>query len=133
MFTGVPAKLVPKVWADARPFIERSLEGCPEFTADDAEASILAQEQQLWIFFEGGRVCGAGTTQIVVYPRSKVCFVHTWSAEVDRQQWLAGLRDVEAWAKAEGCSVIRIPQAREGWRRVMPEYRQRAVVLERTL
>jgi hypothetical protein len=50
----------------------------------------------------------------------------------DMRRWLGLLGGIEDYAKAEGCSRVRI-FGRKGWVRVLEHYRIRNVILEREL
>jgi hypothetical protein len=49
-----------------------------------------------------------------------------------RSEWLHMLRELEAYARAEGCASMRIV-GRKGWMRELPDYALRAVILEKEL
>jgi len=89
---------------------------------EDVQDAVASGKAQLW--------CGersALVTELVVYPRKKVCRI-----------WMAGgelgelhhemLPAVEEWAKAKGCAAVEII-GRRGWDRVLDDYRQPHTVL----
>jgi len=71
-------------------------------------------------------------TEIALYPRRKVCRVWLFAA-VDAPAWIAGrLENIEAWAKAEGCSEIEM-SGRLGWRKRLPGWAVREVMMTKEL
>lgn len=131
---GVRAAAVPKVWREVRPFIERALaEGAGHFAPEDIRAALLRRDMQLWIVRRPDRsAAGALVTEIVAYPRLKVCrLVLAAAADGGREDWLPWRRFVEDWARVQGCQAMEL-YGRPGWARIVRHDRKR-VVLEWTL
>jgi hypothetical protein len=119
--------LTPETWAKARPLIKRALKySGGTHTPEDVFDAITSGGAQLW--------CGAASvivTQIVVYPRLKACRI--WLAGGDMAELTETmLPDVEAWAKAKGCKRMQVV-GRKGWARVLRDYREPSVVLEKEI
>ena len=89
-------------------------------------AAILDGKAQLW--------CGRASvivTELIAYPRLKACRI--WLAGGDMAELTKEmLPDVEAWASAEGCTRMEVV-GRKGWARVLSDYREPSVVLEKEI
>jgi hypothetical protein len=130
---GVAAAAIRGVWPRVLPWIERALaEGLGHLESRDVRDALERRDMQLWIARREDAVVAALVTEIVVYPRRKVCrFVLMGGADGQREVWLPWLSLLEAWARAEGCDLVEI-YGRPGWARLVRHDRRR-VVLERTL
>lgn len=89
-------------------------------------------KSQLWmVSTEEGEVLAAAVTEIVAYPRRRVCSLFLLGGcEMDR--WTYLIDELEAWAKEQGCHVLEI-QGRKGWGRVFPDYLETHRVFEKEL
>lgn len=90
--------------------------------------SVLYGEAQLWtvVRFTGG-ILAAVVTEI----DGDCCTISACGGS-ERHRWLNLISQIEDYARAMGCKSMRII-GRKGWTRVLPQFRQTAVVLERTL
>jgi hypothetical protein len=84
----------------------------------------------LWLAWSG-RIDAAATTILTQTDTRKVC-VLTACGGRDMRRWLELLEQIEAYARAEGCSRIRI-FGRKGWQRMLENYHVSNIVLERKL
>jgi hypothetical protein len=130
---GVPAATIERVWPRVLPWIERALaEGLGHLDSTDLRAALERRDMQLWIARREDAVVAALVTEIVAYPRRKVCrLVLMGGEDGEREAWLPWLPLLEAWARAEGCDLVEI-YGRPGWARLVRHDRRR-VVLERIL
>ena len=104
---------VAEAWARCRAYIEAALKTCPTHTIEDIEAWLAEGRLQFW----PGERCAA-ITEISEYPRLRA--LHHWLSGGDLRELMAQGRVIEAWAKAQGCTVIFGSSAdRPGFRRVM--------------
>lgn len=114
---GLSAARMDEWWGEFLPFVERALaEGMGEWNADDIRAAIKLNEMQAWGAYDGSIVAGM-VTQIINYPRKRVCDLLLASGE-RMADWLPALAYVKAWAKQEGCSCVRV-MGRRGWLRAL--------------
>jgi hypothetical protein len=127
-----PAR-VAEIWPFARPFILRAFfrttaseaEGTGAF--EEVERGILGGDQLLWLAWSG-KIEAAATTRLI---KGGVCIVTACSG-AKRERWLPLFAQIEAYARAEGCSVVRI-SGRKGWQRVLLDYQPKYVILEKGL
>lgn len=104
---GIPAPLVETFWHYAVPYIKRALDHASgEFEHTDLRKFCQERDMQLWLIARPGRVVGAGTTEIVVYPRRKHLRIVTLSGS-EFEQWMP-IADVamEEFARANGCHAL---------------------------
>lgn len=86
----------------------------------------------LWLVVDGTRVHAAAVTQVRINRKlGKVCEI-VCCAGAGLRSWLPFLTHIEAYAKAEGCGIMRVP-GRKGWARMLPDYRQPYIVLEKEI
>lgn len=95
------------------------------------EADALSGANLLWIATDGQRIGAAAITDIHETERRKVCVLVANGGERMRE-WVHLIAGLEDYAKAEGCTAMRILGPR-AWARVLHGYHERAVVLERVL
>ena len=87
-------------------------------------------EALLWIVIDGV-IKAAIVTKIGIANDRKVCTIVACGG-YDLLGWLPLIEDLEKYARLEGCKAVVIT-GRRGWKRVLPQYTQRAVMLERIL
>jgi len=133
-FACIDPRAVSIVWPLARDFIKSAVERVGVSDFELIESEVLGGDQLLWIAFADGAppiVEAAATTQLVSASGDLVCVLVACGGR-DRRRWLPFLEQIEAYAKAEGSSKMRI-YGRKGWERVLEGYRSKCVVLDRDL
>jgi len=98
---------------------------------EDVIESIRSGGSQLWMLWSD-HVEAIIITEVVDYPKFKACQIQLCVGE-NKKAWVHKIREIEKWAKSIGCSKMEIPFARQGWARVLPEYKKKRIVLTRTL
>lgn len=131
-FTGVTAEQIPAVWPYVEKLIADALaRGEPCFTAEDARGFLERGGWQLWVAHDGKSVRLACCTEILNFPKRKVCALPIVTGQ-DREDWIGNLQIIETWAAAQGCTLMKVT-ARPGWRRILKDYRWTHVELEKKL
>jgi len=123
---------VAGVWAEAAPLIARAVERQGDYDMADVRALLDSSDAQLWVAIDGGAMIGAVVSKVYDFPCSRV--VQIWLCGGDSfDKWGAEiLRVIEEWAAEIGAKKVRIA-GRKGWGRVLGEYEQTSVVLEKCL
>ena len=105
--TGIPSQEIDEIWDACLPFIElASKKGQEEMSAKDIYNFCKDAKMQLWIVFDSdAEIKAVVTTEIVNYPRKKVCRVVTLGGE-EIDNWLHSISVIEAWAEEKGCHAI---------------------------
>lgn len=127
---GVPADHIGIVW----PRIERLVaSACRQtrgrFEPEDIKPILLTGRGQLWLSWRDGEPEAFCVTEIVCYPRTKICRLFL-AAGKDRNHWLGFEPLVTAWAKSQGCTGFELI-GRAGWRRALRNYEMTSIVLTR--
>lgn len=132
----MPIWHVPYVWAEAAPLIEKALhrENSGRYAADDVLKEILAGNARLWIAWNPGdkAIDAAIVTKIVAYPRQRDLWIWLVGGRNLRGWVKEGREMVEAYARAEGCTMS-VGGMRRGWLRVSDGYKETGVILEKRL
>lgn len=128
----VPARDVWHVKPDIEGWINSAAQGSSYFTADEVWDAIKTGKAQLWVVWgnEPDAVC---VTQLTDTSKGKYCsiWIMVGSGMVD---WLPLVDQLEAWAKREGCNMMR-HEARPGWSKALKQrgYHMPHVILEKEL
>ena len=122
---------VEKIWPQVAHFVRRAMErgGMGRFA--DVERDVLAANAYLWLAIESGSVIAAAVTQVTQVKDQRLCTIvacggHDWA------RWGGLIEGLENYARAENCARIEIA-GRPGWRRRLPDYRLRKVVMGKDL
>lgn len=128
----VAPQRVAEIWPHVAHFIESAfLSGRGDDTADVVRADLDAGRSLLWVVWDGSGFLAAATTKIIDYPTKRVCLVTSCGGR-ELTRWIAFLDDLMRYAKDQNCAVFRI-EGREGWKAMLPDFRQPFIVLERVL
>lgn len=122
----VDPKRIHEFWPHARELILSALRRTDLGDPLDLEYDVLNGDQLLWIAFDG-TLKAAATTHLA----NNVCVI-TACGGSDMNEWLPMLDGIEQYAKFEGCRCVRI-FGRKGWARVLKNYDQKHVIMERAL
>lgn len=121
---------IEEFWPFARPLIEKAVKRTNLSRWADQEESILRGDQLLWLAHTGDAIQSAATTHLTKGEDGRpICTITACGGE-NMDQWLPLIEGIEKYARAEGCSCVRI-FGRKGWSRVLEKYTTEHVVLER--
>lgn len=124
-------KQIEPFWEKAAPWIKSAMERGDLGTFADVEGDVLSGGALLWLVWEDPIVLGACVTQIITQSDRKICMIVACGGE-DARLWVHLVKKIEDYAKTEGCELMRIV-GRKGWLRVLPDYQESRVILERLL
>lgn len=97
----------------------------------DLERDTLQGDADLWIVTDGDEISAAGVTLLVRTDKHLICNILALGG-AKTAQWFDLLPALEDWARGQGAKKVRI-FGREGWTRILKNYRVSNVVLERFL
>lgn len=117
-------------WGRARRLLIPAIEWGGEYTEDQVRQQIADREAQLWIG-EDSEIRCAVVTSIRTGRDGPICDIWLMGGN-DRSLWLHFLAVIEAAAADRGCVAMELT-GRTGWRRVLPDYREQAIVLRKAL
>jgi hypothetical protein len=125
----VPPSLVGDFWPLVAPLIAQAMRRGAMGTFADVEASVRDGSALLWLACRNEQILAAAVTQLTRSNDRKVCTVLALGGS-ERPKWLPLREQLEAYARAEGCTAMRVC-GRTGWARLLPDYRVRRIVLEK--
>lgn len=130
---GVPSyALDDALWGQVEAILQPALdrEG-GRLTPADIRSAIESREMQLWVAHnDDGSIRSACVTGIAVCA-AKVATLHYAAGEL--QDFGAdNLAEVEAWARAQGCTALDVV-GRPGWRRALPGFEKLYEVITKRL
>lgn len=125
----IPPDCVGQVWPHVEPMLRSATEKCGDWSIEGVR-SLLDDGGLVWVTAEGPEILAATVTRLYRAPAGLVCQVVACGG--GNANWSEQLQTIEAYAKAEGCSMMRIA-GRKGWERVLDGYSVRYVILERAL
>lgn len=99
----------------------------------DTLGDLIEGRRLLWIVLsgDGGGIASAATTIIYASATGKRCRIAACGGAGVRD-WIGAIADIEAFAKAEGCTEIEL-EGRRGWQRLLPDYQARSVTIAKAL
>lgn len=126
----VPASDVLNVWDRARELFAEVVRKNPAASPPEMVLHrLINREWQLWTL--GDPIRAVTATGIVVWSDgTKVLQLEQVAGKAD---WATHLKVIEAWGREEGCTRLVMPRARLGWTRKFPDFRARAIMLERKI
>lgn len=102
LFRVLPETMVLS-WGVIAPMLEKAIEhNHQEMTLVDVADAIVSEKSQLWVAVQNDIPRGAFVTEIVNYPRKKVCRIVLLGG-VSFEEWKHLLVDLENWALMNGC------------------------------
>lgn len=122
---------VDGIWFLAEPHLlksyRRSDQNIPVTLRDDLHSGA----RQLWLLTQDVTILAAGVTSMHAM-RSGLALKIEHLGGGSMQAWLPTLRELEAYARSQGCTKLTW-EGRAGWTRLIPDYRVTAVVMEKRL
>lgn len=122
---------VHEFWPHVSDLIHRAIRRTNLSHSQDIDFDVLNGDGLLWIAWNGRAVEAAATTSLIETDAEKVCVLTACGGE-QMSRWLGLLGQIEDYARAEGCSRVRI-FGRKGWVRMLERYRISNVILEKEL
>ena len=127
-----PQKL-DQVWKHCRHFIAGAYDRQPcNDTFERVERAVHDGSALLWLAWNGERILGAAVTEIWNNPARRICAIIACGGDQINSWLTACLPKIEAFAKAEQCECVHL-EGRRGWSRVLKDYEQPWVTLEKKL
>jgi hypothetical protein len=118
----------PEHWPAVRDMLMPAIDLAGEYDEAEVVRQIETTEAQLWLVGDGQ---AAVVTSISTRATGKVCLIWLLGGR-DPKAWIDGIETIESAAREAGCVGMEIV-GRAGWTRLLPEYRQIAVVIRKAL
>ena len=129
-FTGVVgAEQIKMLWPHVVPYLSRAINRYGEHSLEEIFSSLLSKERQMWV--PGNKkVEGVLITKIINREDEKICFLELCAGRGIES--IRFLHLIEKWAKNAGCTRMEL-SGREGWKRVLKNYKIKKIILEKEL
>lgn len=127
----VDPKEVHKVWPHVARMIRAAVLRTNLSHTHDVEYDIMNGDALLWLAWNGQKIEAAASTIIRETDSEKLCVLTACGGE-NMHRWVPLLELIENWARGEGCKRVRI-YGREGWLRILQNYKKTHVIVERSL
>jgi len=126
----VNPKDIHQVWPFVRTLVAKAMERGGITPISRVEHDLSTGGMLLWLAWGTG-IEGVAVTELVNENARKLCvIVACGGKEISR--WLHLIGRIEQFARDENCEAMRI-MGREGWAKMLPDYRRPYVVLEKRL
>jgi hypothetical protein len=123
------AQAAPALWPFAESFLSRAVKRCGTWTLAQIAAGVADGRYLLWFAVEGDSAYGAAVTRIIAPPRT--CHVIACGGQ-GHGQLPQLLSTIEEYARHKDCERVMI-EGRRGWARVLRDYHQPYITLEKAL
>jgi hypothetical protein len=127
----VDPALADKVWPHVDSAIRAAMQRGAIGAFQPVAQSVLAGRALVWLATDGERIRAAAVTELHATEWRKVCVIVACGGNAMRS-WLHLIREIEQFAKDEGCAATRIV-GRKGWARMLKDYRTKRIILEKEL
>lgn len=129
---AVDPKRAHQIWHAAEPFIASAYKDGDQDVPPNILADLRSARRVLWLAVdENEKIIAAMLTQLFPMVSGKMCKMQECGGE-RMQEWKHLRRRIEDYARDEGCDRVML-EGRPGWQRMLPDYAQVAVVLEKRL
>lgn len=96
-----------QVWREIKPFVERAAEwGRGEYEADDVLVMTYEERMQVWVMREGVEIILVCVTQVLQYPRRKICNIYALAGKRMAEMWKLFSSYNRAWMVANDIDEI---------------------------
>ncbi len=117
---------VGNLWPHVRGIIKRAIDrGHTDWGF--LERNLYSGSWLLWLIWDGEQIKGAVVTGLV----GDACEIIACAGD-DYREWIHLISEIEDYARAEGMTSMRLI-GRRGWSRVLRDYKQTLVMLEKKL
>jgi len=127
----VAPQRVRELWPHVAPLLRTAITRTGLCAFADIERDILKGVALLWIAWDGRAIEAVASTSLQQTDAGKVCVI-TACAGTNMADWVPLIAGIETYAREEGCKSVRI-FGRKGWLRVLNDYTQSGVILDRKL
>lgn len=122
----IPPDTVSTFWPHVKSIVKRAIDrGHTDWGF--LESNLFTGAWLLWLIWDGKQIRGAVVTGLV----GDACEIVACAGDGFRD-WIHLLSEIEAYARTEGKSSMRLI-GRRGWSRVLPDYKPTLVMLEKRL
>lgn len=127
----VDPEKINAIWPHVEPLLRPVMVRSGEMLLTDLAKALVERRMLLWLAWDGTEIVGACVTELSRTTRGLVCIIVAMGGN-DRKRWLHFTKQLEDFARAEKCVAMRL-YGRKGWKRVLRDYRETRIILEKEL
>jgi len=128
----IPHDKLSRFWPVVAPMLHRAYQrGVLGSTFAELVQDFGNHLAQLWVIVDDVKIVASLATSLEATRDAKFCVVRAIGGTRMRE-WIHLIEDLESYARTEDCTAMRIT-GRKGWERVLKNYFQPFVVLEKRL
>lgn len=131
LFT-IPSASVDTVWPSIEPLLSAFEASMGTASAEEIRTQAREGYAQIWGVATPQGVKGVCVTRIHETPRNRFCSIWVAYGNDVFGDLMTVYQAIEDWASELGCTAVQI-NGRRGWQRVLPGFKETAVVLEKSL
>ena len=130
MLASFQSHEIEENWHEIEPFVKRVLNKIDlYYTVENIKESLCNAEMQLWTSYYETQLKSVCVTQIRIYPKYKFLEIVLMAGAMIS---VPELQEIEDWARDDGCIKSRLT-GRRGWKRALPDYKEKRIILEKRL
>ena len=104
MHTG---ETVTAIWPEIRDLVGKAAAwGRDEYVAEDVLVAIFAEKMQAWVFREEGQVILVCVTELIQFPRKKVCNIYALAGHSMEKMWKMFFPTALPWLWENGVQEV---------------------------
>lgn len=127
----IPAYHVSQVWGLVHDLAETAAGESGEYSVEELYRDTVAGHAHLVVIWNGAEIQAAMFVAFFDMANGKVGNVYALAGE-RLEDWLGLMPDLEAFCKSQGASRLEII-SREAWKRLLPDYDVKSIVLSKDL
>jgi len=129
MLGAIQSNQIDAAWDEITPLIQRVIDKIDLYhTLKSLKEALETEDMQLWIDYEN-EIKSICITQIITNPKYKFIEIILNAGQITS---IPLLGQIEQWGKEQGCKKITLI-GRIGWGKVLKDYKQTQVTLEKEL
>lgn len=133
VLTALSPDVAESQWPALRGLIDEAMAVGGEIMPEDFAERVGRGDVLVWTVIDEGtaEVVSAVTTELTRRREGLVCWVGQCAGR-GAKDWIGLIAQIEDYARAEGCVKV-ASKCREGWRRLLKDYRVRTITIEKAL
>lgn len=130
----VNPKQVDLIWPRVEGLLIYAVSQGSDVSLDDIKRGLKSGSMLLWIAAEESEILACVVTSLIVgtNPPEKRCEVMTIGG-YQLPKWIHLISEIEKYAIAEGCAAFRVTSRRRAWVRLLSDFKEPFVILEKRL
>ena len=134
-FLLIPTEKIPEIWDLIEPYVQEFSESkSSRTTVENLKNLFYSGKLRCWVVWleeEQKIQAVVGVTVKQAENGEKIASI-AMAQGYRRKDWIDIVKDIEEWARNEGCSVVQL-SGRKGWARDLEDYKIRLYLMEKPL